>query len=43
MTKKLIERFFNNPNLIFIQEYASYKNMDKIKTLLSKLSYDKII
>ena len=42
MTKKLIELFFNNLNLIAIQDYLSCKNKNKIKILIIKLLYRKI-
>lgn len=43
MTKTLIEMFFNNLNLIPRQEHLSYENIDKIKVLLIKLLYNKVI
>lgn len=42
MTKGSIEIFFRNPNLISMQKYLSYKNMNKIKVLLMELLYDKV-
>ena len=35
--------FFRNSTLALMQKYLSYKNIDKIKALLTKLSYDKVI
>lgn len=43
MTKRSIIIFFINLNLVFMQEYLSYKNMNKMEALLIKLSYGKII
>lgn len=43
ITKGSMGKFFNNPNLAPIQIHFSSKNMDEIKTLLTKLLYDKII
>ena len=40
--KKLIAIFFNNFDMVVILKYQSYKNVDKIKALLTKLLYDKI-
>lgn len=42
ITKLLMKLFFNNPNLISIQEYLIYKNIDKSNVFLIKLSYDKV-
>lgn len=43
MTKNLMKIFLNNLDLVPIQEYLSYKNMDEINLLLIKLAYNKII
>lgn len=32
-----------NCNLVFMQEYLNYKNMDKMRVLLTKLLYSEII
>ena len=42
MTKKSIGIFFNNPDLASMQEHLSYKNVDEMKALLTKLLYGKI-
>ena len=42
MTKRLMTIFFGNPTLVPIEKDLSYKNMDKIKALLTKLLYDKV-
>ncbi len=42
MTKMSIIMFFSNPTLTPIQEYLSYKNVDKMRVLLIKLPYNKI-
>ena len=42
MLKESIGMFFNNPDLAPMQQHLSYKNMDKIKTLLTELPYGKI-
>ena len=42
MIKGLMEMFFNNPDLAPIWKYLSYKNMDKIRPLLTELLYGKI-
>lgn len=42
MSKRLIEIFFSNPYLALMQKQLSYKNMDKIRTLLIELPYSKI-
>lgn len=42
MLKKSIDIFFNNPDLAPIKQYLSYKNVEKIRILLIKLSYNKI-
>lgn len=34
--------FFNNFNLLLMQQYLSYKNIYKIRSLLIKLLYNKI-
>ena len=41
--KKSIDMFFNNPNLAPIQQHLSYTNIDKIRMLLTKLPYNKVI
>lgn len=43
MSKELIYMFFDNANLALMQQYLSHKNINEIKTLLIKLSYDKVI
>ena len=43
MRKRLMTMFFSNPILILIWEHLSYKNIDKIKALLTKLLYGKVI
>lgn len=40
ITKESIEIFFNNLNSILLQKYLSYKNIEKITALLTKLLYD---
>lgn len=40
--KKSIDMFFNNLYLILIQQYLSYENVKKIKSLLIKPLYVKI-
>lgn len=42
ITKKPITISFTNFNLASMQEYLSYKNVDKIRVLLTKLSYSRI-
>ena len=42
MTKKLITMFLSNPTLAPIWEHLSYKNVDKIKALLTELLYNKV-
>lgn len=41
--KNLIKIFFNNFNLRLMHKYLGYKNINKIKLLLIKLSYNKIL
>lgn len=41
-TKRLMTIFFINPKLVPMWEYLNYKNVDKMKALLTKLSYGKI-
>lgn len=43
MSKKLIDMFFNNLDLIPIQQHLNQKNKNKMKALLMKLSYGKVI
>ena len=43
MINRLLTIFFINPNLALIREYLSYKNVDKIRHLLTKLPYSKVI
>lgn len=43
MTKESIGMFFNNPNLAPIWEYLSYKNLNKMRGMLTKLPYSKVI
>lgn len=40
MIKKWMRIFFNNFDLAFIWEYLSYKNVNKMKALLTKLLYN---
>lgn len=42
MTKSSIKIFFNNLNLTLMEKYLSYKNLDKMRVLLTKLPYDKV-
>lgn len=42
ISKGSINIFFNNSDLASIQQYLSYKNIDKIRVLLTKLSYSKV-
>ncbi len=35
-------RFFNNPDLAPMREHLSYKNVDKIRALLTELPYGKV-
>lgn len=42
ITKRSIKMFFNNPDLTSIRKYLSYKNVDKIKALLTELPYGKV-
>ena len=42
ITKKSIRMFFNNPDLVPIQEHLSYKSVDEIRVLLTELPYDKV-
>lgn len=42
MIKESIKIFFNNIDLVFMQEYLSYKILNKMKTLLTKLLYKKV-
>ena len=37
-----MEIFFNIPNLAPIQEYLSYKSVDKMRALLTELAYDNV-
>ena len=43
MTKRLITIFFSNPTLAPMWEHLSYKNVDKMRALLTELPYDKVI
>ena len=43
MTKRLMTMFFSNPTLALMREHQNYKNMDKIKALLTELLYGKVI
>lgn len=40
--KKLRQFFLNNLDLAFIWNYLNYKNVDKIRALLTELPYDTI-
>lgn len=40
--KESIDMLFNNLDLVFLQQYLDYKNIDKIKALLIELPYNKI-
>lgn len=42
MIKKLIIIFFSNSTLVSMWKHLSYKNIDKIRALLTKLSYNKV-
>ena len=42
MTKGSIGIFFNNLDLAPMQEHLSFKNVDEMKALLTKLSYSKV-
>lgn len=41
--KRLLKMTFNNPNFVSMRKNLNYKNVDKIKTLLTKSSYIKVI
>ena len=43
MTNRSMEMFFNNLDLAPMLEYLSYKSVDEIKALLTKLPYGKVI
>ncbi len=43
ITKGLMTMFFSNPTLTLMQEYLSYKKVDKIWALLTELLYSKVI
>ena len=43
MTKRSMTMIFSNPILAPIQEYLNYKNIEIMRTLLTKLLYDKVI
>ena len=43
MTKRSMTMFFNYPTLAPMREYQNYKNMDKMRALLTELLYGKII
>ena len=43
MIKESIIMFLSNLTLVPMQKHQNYKNMDKIKALLIKLPYDKVI
>ncbi len=42
MTKRLMTMFFSNLTLAPMREYLSYKNVDKMRALLTKLPYSKV-
>lgn len=42
MTKESMIIFLNNPDLAPIREYQNYKNIDKMRILLTKLLYSKV-
>lgn len=42
MTKRSVGIFFNNPDLVPIREYLSYKIVDKMRALITKLPYGKV-
>ncbi len=42
MTKGSMGMFFNNPDLAPLQEHLSYKNVDEMRALLTKLPYGKV-
>ncbi len=43
MTKGSMTMFFSNPTLAPMRKYLSYKNVDKMRTLLTELPYSKVI
>lgn len=42
MRKRSITIFFNNLNFISMQKHLNYKNINKIRVLLTKLPYSKV-
>ena len=42
ISKGSIGMFYNNLDLVPMQQYLSYKNVNKMKTLLIKLLYSKV-
>ena len=42
MTKSLMGRFFNNPDLVSICKHLSYKSVDEMKALITELLYGKV-
>ena len=42
MSKRSMKRIFNNPDLVPMREYLSYKSIDKIRVLLTELLYGKV-
>ena len=42
MMKGLMRIFFNNPGLVLMREYFSYKSVDKMRILLTELLYSKV-
>lgn len=43
ITNRSMTMFFINFNLTLMQEYLNYKNINKMRTFLTKLPYSKII
>lgn len=43
MTKGSIKMFFINPDLALIWKHLSYKSVDEMRALLTKLPYSKVI
>ena len=43
MTKRSMEMFFNNPDLVPMREHLSHKSVDEMRALLTELPYGKVI
>ena len=43
MPKRSMTMFFTNLNLALMQAHLSYKNVDKIRALLTELLYTRVI